>query len=167
MIALVAFATHLPPCIVADAELSSNLDSRHVLPGDSFTFRIIATVAASKALPEIPAGTKGFGVIAFAEHAGANGQAGRIVLEPRFLRLAGDVHVPAMADPHLQDELIEGASRNAPDIGVVPVLGIAVGAYNALHRGKEIVVPAGAPLRVVLGDDLALKRCTDPPASDF
>ena len=167
MVALLAFSTHLPPCIVADAELSSNLDSRHVLSGDSFTFKIVAKVPRSGSLPDIPAGSKGYGVIALAQHAGANGQAGRIVLEPRFVRLAGDVHVPAMADPHLDDQFVTGASRNAPDVGVIPVLGIAVGAYNVLHRGKEIVVPAGTPLRVVLGDDLALKRCIDPKASDF
>ena len=167
MLALLAFATQLPPCIVADAELVSKLDSRHVLSGDSFTFKILAKVPASSSVPEIPAGSKGYGVIALAEHAGANGQAGRIVLEPRFVRLAEGKHVPAMADPHLEDQFVTGASRNAPDIGVVPLLGVAVGAYNALHRGKEIVVPPGTPLRVVLGDDLALKRCVDPPASDF
>jgi hypothetical protein len=167
MVALLAFSTHLPPCIVADAELVSKLDSRYVRSGDSFVFKIIAKVPASNTVPEIPAGSKGFGVVSFAQHAGPNGQAGRIVFEPRFVRLAGDVHVPALADPHLEDEFATGASRNAPDIGVVPVLGIAVGAYNVLHRGKEIVVPAGTPLRVVLGDDLALKRCVDPPASDF
>jgi hypothetical protein len=72
-----------------------------------------------------------------------------------------------MADPHLEDELAEGASRNAPDIGIVPIVGIAVGAYNALHRGKEVLVPEGTPLRVVLGDDLPMRRCIDPPASDF
>ena len=167
LLPLLAFATHLPPCIVADAELVSNLDSRHVLSGDSFTFRILAKIPASRTVPEIPAGSKGYGVISFAQHAGANGQPGRIVFEPRFIRLAGNVHVPAMADPHLQDEYVTGASRNAPDIGVVPVLGIAVGAYNALHRGKEIDVPAGTPLRVVLGDDLPLRRCIDPADSDF
>jgi hypothetical protein len=152
---------------VADAELVSRIDSRTVAPGDPFTFRILAKVPATKSIPEIPAGSSGFGVVLFAEHAGANGQAGRIVLEPRFVRLRGDVHVPAMADPHLEDELAEGASRNAPDIGIVPIVGIAVGAYNALHRGKEVLVPEGTPLRVVLGDDLPMRRCIDPPASDF
>ena len=167
MIALLAFVTLLPRCVVADAELVSKLDSRHVLPGDAFTFKIVARVPATDTLPEIPAGSKGYGVIAFAQHAGPNGQAGRIVFEPRFVRLAGDVHVPAMADPNLADQFVAGASRDAPDIGIIPVVGIAVGAYNVLHRGKEVEVPAGTPLRVVLGDDLALKRCTDPPASDF
>lgn len=167
MIALLAFALHLPRCVVADAELATDLDSRHVLSGDAFTFRIVGAVPASRGLPAIPEGAKGYGVIALAQHAGPNGQAGHIILEPRFIRLAHDVHVPALADPNLSDQFVTGASRNAPDIGIVPILGIAAGAYNALHRGKEIVVPAGTPLRVVLGDDLALERCSDPPASDF
>ncbi len=167
MIAQLAFAITLPRCVVADVALVSNLDSRHVVSGDSFTFKTLARVAAAESLPTIPAGTLGFGVIAYARHAGANGQAGRIVLEPRFLRLADGVHVPATADPHLDDQFVEGSTRNAPSIDFVPVIGIAVGAYNALHRGKEIAIRPGTPLRVVLGDDLALKRCSDPPASDY
>ena len=167
MFALLAFAVQLPRCIVADVVLLSNLDSRHVLAGDSFQFKTVAKVPATPTLPVIPAGTKGYGIVAFAQHAGPNGQAGRIVLEPRFLRLADGTHVAAAADPHLEDQFAEGASRNAPDIGIVPLVGVAVGAYNALHRGKEIVIAAGTPLRLVLGDDLALKRCSDPPASDF
>jgi hypothetical protein len=167
VLGLLAFAAHLPACIVADAELVTPLDTRRVLSGDSFVFRTLSAVVATSRVPAIPAGTKGYGVIAFAQHAGARGQPGRIVFEPRFLRLPGDVHVPAMADPHLTDEIAEGSSRNAPDIGIVPLVSVFVGAYNELHRGREIVVPAGTPLRVIIGDDLALKRCSDPPASDF
>ena len=167
MIALLAFITQLPRCIVADAVIETNLDSRHVLSGDSFTFKTVARVSGTGTLPTIPAGTKGFGIVAFSRHAGANGVAGRIILEPRFLRLDDGIHVPASADPNLDDQFAEGASRNAPDLGIVPVLGIAVGAYNALHRGREINIAPGTPLRIVLGDDLALRRCSDPPASDF
>ncbi len=152
---------------MADAKLISRLDTRHVVPGGRFTFKIVARVPASGDVPEIPAGAFGFGVIVVAEHAGANGRAGRVAFEPRFVGLRDDVRVPAMADPRVGETYLEGDTRNAPgNLAFVPFLGIAVGGYNALHRGREVVVDPGTLFRVVLGDDLALGRCADPAPSD-
>ena len=156
----------LPRCVTVDVVLVGKLDSRRVRSGDSFTFKTVGAVPASGSMPAIPEGTKGFGVVFFARHAGSGGQSGQLVIEPRFVRLADGQHVPALADPALDDGMVAGATRNAPDLGIVPLLGVVVGGYNALHRGREIALEPGTPLRVVLGDDLAEHRCVDPPASD-
>jgi len=155
------------PCVVADAKLVTRLDTRHVVPGGRFVFKIVAHVAPSGDVPEIPAGAFGFGVIAVAEHARSNGQPGRVAFEPRFIGLRGDVRVPAIADPRMGENFLEGDSRNVPGgFAFIPLVGIAVGGYNALHRGREVVIEPGTPFRVVLGDDLALGRCADPSPSD-
>ena len=158
-----------PRCIAADTVLVSKLDSRKTLAGDRFVFKVVGSIPASQNLPAIPEGTLGYGVISLAQHAAAAGQPGRLVLEPRFVELAAGWHVPAIRDPKLDDGFVEGERRNAPDaLSLVPVVGaVAVGGYNAIHRGRDIEIPAGTPMRVILGDDLALGRCEDPPPSDL
>ncbi len=158
-----------PRCIAADTVLVSKLDSRKAAPGDRFTFKVVGSIPASRELPAIPDGTLGYGVVALAQHAGAGGQPGRLVLEPRFLDLAEGWHVPATRDPKLDDGFVVGEKRDAPDaIALLPVVGpVMVGGYNAIHRGREIEIPPGTPIRVILGDDLAMGRCADPPPSDL
>lgn len=158
-----------PRCIAADTVLVTKLDSRKTVPGDRFTFKVVGSIPASRELPAIPDGTLGYGVVALAQRAGAGGQPGRLVLEPRFLELAEGWHVPAVRDPKLDDGFVIGDTRNAPQaIALVPVVGPAVvGGYNAIHRGREIELPPGTPIRVILGDDLAMGRCADPPPSDL
>lgn len=156
----------LPRCIEADAAIVTRLDSAQNVAGDSFTFRLTNRIPPRGALPEVPVGTRGFGVIAYAEHARGSGNPGRIVVEPRFLRLADGSHVPVMADPQLGEGFMQGQSRNVNGaLAFVPGFGLAVGGYNALHRGREIVIARGTPFRVVIGDDLALGECFVPPPS--
>ncbi|MBV9646432.1 MAG: hypothetical protein JO043_03115, partial [Candidatus Eremiobacteraeota bacterium] len=40
--------------------------------------------------------------------------------------------------------------------------GIMTGAYNTVHRGREVVVPLNTHLTLVVGDDLALGACSVP-----
>ncbi len=136
--------------------------------GGGFIFKLISTVPATGTIPEIPRGTLGYGILAVAEHAGSNGKFGRLVWEPRYLQLPDGTHFPVMADPALADGFAQGASNSIPEgFGLVPLLGIAIGGYNALHRGKEIVIPRGTPMRLIIGDDIVEGRCVDPPASDL
>ncbi len=154
----------LPRCEVADAELVTRLDSAVNTAGDAFTFRIAEPVEARGSRPAISAGTKGYGVVAFADHAHGAGTPGKLVVEPRFVILADGSHYPVMADPQLGENFAEGSTRNVPGaLELVPGIGLAVTGYNALHRGKEVVLAHGLPFRVVLGDDLAAAACFVPP----
>jgi hypothetical protein len=154
----------LPRCDVADAQLVTRLDSAVNAPGDAFTFTLVEHVVARGPVPEIPAGTKGFGVVAFADHAHGQGAPGKLVVEPRYLLLPDGTHYPVMADPQLGENFAQGATRNVPGaLELVPGIGLAVTGYNALHRGKEVVLDKGMPFRVVLGDELAAAACFVPP----
>ncbi len=161
-----AQAPTLPRCTEADAAIVSRLDSALSVAGQPFTFKLTARIAAKGNLPAIPLGTRGFGVVAYAEHAHGNGSPGRLVVEPRFLRLPDGTHVPVLADPQLSQGFVQGETRNVNGaLAFVPGFGLAVGGYNALHRGREIVIEKGTPFRVVLGDELALGECFVPPPS--
>ena len=158
----------LPRCVVADAELRTRLDSAINVAGDAFTFEILEHVDAQGTIPEIMPGTKGYGVIAFADHAHGSGMPGKLVVEPRFLKMPDGTHVPVMADPQLAEMIAEGSSGNVPGaLELVPGIGLAVTGYNALHRGKEIVLQKGMPFRVVVGDDLASAACFVPSPDSF
>jgi hypothetical protein len=154
----------LPRCEVADAHLVTRLDSAVNTPGDAFTFTLAESVAARGSAPAIAEGTKGFGVVAFADHAHGSGAPGKLVVEPRYLLLPDGTHYPVMADPELGENFVEGSTRNVPGaLELVPGIGLAVTGYNALHRGKEVVLAAGLAFRVVLGDELAAAECFVPP----
>ncbi len=153
----------LPRCIVADATLSTRLDSAVNTAGDAFAFTIVDRVDASGPIPDIEPGTKGYGVVAFAAHANGAGVPGRLVVEPRFLALPDGSHFSVMADPQLAQAFAQGSSSNVPGaLELVPGIGLAITGYNALHRGKEVVLEKGMPFRVVLGDDLASATCFVP-----
>jgi len=154
----------LPRCDVADAELLTRLDSAVNTAGDAFTFTLAERVEARGTRPAIAAGTKGYGVVAFADHAHGAGTPGKLVVEPRFVILPDGSHYPVMADPQLGENFAQGSTRNVPGaLELVPGIGLAVTGYNALHRGKEVVLEHGLPFRVVLGDDLAAAACFVPP----
>jgi hypothetical protein len=153
----------LPRCAVADAELVTRLDSAVNTAGDAFTFHTVTAVDAGGAIPAIPANTKGFGVVAFADHAHGSGAPGKLVVEPRYLLMPDGSHFPVMADPQLAENFAEGSTRNVPGaLELVPGIGLAVTGYNALHRGKEVVLAPGLSFRIVLGDDLASSACFIP-----
>jgi hypothetical protein len=159
-------APPLPRCLEADAALVTKLDSATNNAGDSFTFKIVDRIPAQAKLPAIPANTRGYGVVAFADHAHGSGQPGRLVVEPRYLKLVDGTHVPVMADPQLAEGFVQGETRNLNGaLAFVPGLGLAVGGYNAIHRGREVSIAKGTPFRVVLGDDLATADCFVPPPS--
>ncbi len=156
----------VPRCPVADATLISTLDSATATSGDAFTFKLAESVRAEGNLPAIPAGTRGYGIVAYADHAHGAGQPGRLIVEPRYLVLADGTHVQVMADPQMADEVVEGSSRNLNGaLSFVPGIGIAVTGYNALHRGKEVTLASGTPFRLVIGDALATAECFVPPPS--
>ena len=74
--------------------------------------------------------------------------------------------MPVIADPQLSESFVQGQTRNLSGaFAFVPGFGLAVGGYNALHRGREVVIAIGTPFRIVLGDALAMGECFVPPPS--
>ncbi len=156
----------LPRCTEASASLITKLDSASSFAGDAFTFKIVERVAPGGGYPEIPVGTRGFGIVSFADHARGSGQPGRLVVEPRSLRLADGTRVPVIADPQVAEGFVQGETRNLNGaLQFVPGIGIAVSGYNVLHRGREVSIDKGAPFRVLVGDELALGECFVPAPS--
>ncbi|GAC1531305.1 MAG: hypothetical protein NVS2B8_19680 [Vulcanimicrobiaceae bacterium] len=159
-------AQTVPRCLEADVKMVSKVDSAFAIGGDAFIFRLAGRVNARGNVPDIPAGTRGYGIVSYADHAHGAGTPGRLVIEPRFLTLPDGKHVPVLADPQLTESFVQGQSRNVNGaLGFVPGFGLAVTGYNALHRGRETVIAEGTIFRVIVGDDLPLGQCFVPPPS--
>jgi hypothetical protein len=157
----------LPRCPVVDIAIITRMSSATDRSGGSFTFKTVGRAPASGSLPEIPAGTRGVGIIAYADHAHGSGEPGRIVVEPRYLALPDGTHVQVIGDPTESETFVAGKTKNLNGaLAYVPGLGLAVNGYNALHRGNEVTIEAGTQFRVVLGDALATGDCYLPMDSD-
>ena len=157
----------LPRCPVVDIAIITRMSSATDTGGGSFSFKTVARVAPVGAMPEIPAGTRGAGIIAFADHAHGSGEPGRIVVEPRFLALPDGTHVQVIGDPSEAESFVAGKTKNLNGaLAYVPGLGLAVNGYNAFHRGNEVTIEPGAQFRVVLGDALATGDCYLPADSE-
>lgn len=150
----------MPPCDVAPVELLTQVDSAYSPVGEPFTFRVTASVPASSSVPAIASGTLGYGVVALSKHAARKGSPGMILIEARFVRQPDGTVVPATIE---RETLTLGATRDAPSVlGLIPHAGIALGAYDFLHHGKDATIPKGTSFMVVLGDELALGACVLP-----
>ncbi len=157
----------LPRCVEADIAIITRMSSDTDTGGGSFTFKTVKRVEASSSLPAIPAGTRGFGIVAFADHAHGSGTPGRIVVEPRFLVLADGTHVQVIGDPQEAESFVAGKTKNLNGaLSYIPGLGLAVNGYNALHRGNEVSIEPGTQFRVVLGDALATGDCYLAPIDE-
>jgi hypothetical protein len=151
-----------PPtqCIEANAQLDVTLNTAINSAGDAFTFTMVADTPKAGAIPAIPAGTRGYGVVAYAAHAGGGGAAGTIVIEPRYIALKDGRQVQVIADPLGRDRILNGKSKNAPSlVEQLPVIGWAAGGYNAMHHGKDVVLAKGTVFTVLIGDALATAAC--------
>jgi hypothetical protein len=151
-------------CVETTATLDVQLSTTTNVAGDAFTFTLVDGVEAAGGYPAIPSGTKGYGLLAYVTHAGAGGKAGMLVLEPRYVVISGGRRIPVMADPVSDERVVSGKSKNAPGgADFIPGIGLMVDGYNALHRGKEVVLPKGTPLLLLVGDDLATSGCFVTP----
>jgi hypothetical protein len=158
----------LPQCLQADAELQTKLDTSVNTAGDSFAFTILDRIPPVGTLPEIPSGTRGYGVVLYVQHAKGAGVPGTMILDPRFIHLEDGTRIPVLADPAIETSLLgQGATGDAPGaLEYVPFIGIAISGYNSLHHGKEFVAPKGSRFKVIIGDDLATSSCYVVPAAD-
>jgi hypothetical protein len=152
----------LPPCAEADALLTDQLDTAQTEAGESFAFKLARDVPAADDVPALPQGTAGVGVVIYVQHARASGIPGVIVVEPRFVTLADGRRIAVESDPATEKTAIMAAkSGNAPSaLEYLPLIGIAVSSYNLFHHGQELVLPAGTPFKILVGDSLAIGECS-------
>ena len=149
----------LAPCRAATVALRDTLDSANAKPGDAFSFQLVDATVAPDGTP-LPAGTVGYGIVANATHADKGGRPGYLALETRFFD-AGGKHVAAIID-RANDEktAATGSTANAPGVlGYIPIVGYAVGGYDALHHGRDATIARGTRFPVFVGDDVALGTC--------
>jgi len=143
--------------------MNETVDSAHAKAGDVFTFALVDSATTSDGTI-VPRGTLGYGIVANAAHAGSGGRGGYLALETRFFVLDDGRHVQAIID-RASDQASSalGASANAPGIlGWIPIVGYAVGGYDAMHHGKDATIPRGTRVGVFIGDDAALGTCRPP-----
>jgi len=152
-----------PPCRYALVAVQDNVDSARAKPGDVWTFVLVDPVTTSDGTT-VPRGTLGYGIVANAAHAGSGGRGGYLALETRFFVLDDGRHVQAIIDrANDQASSALGASANAPGVlGWIPIVGYAVGGYDAMHHGKDATIPRGTRVGIFIGDDAALGTCRPP-----
>jgi hypothetical protein len=156
-----------PPCIRALVAALETIDSARAHSGDPFTFALDRTVTTRDGI-EIPSGTLGYGIIATAAHAERGGRGGYLALETRFVELEDGRHVPIIID-RVNDTKSSavGATANAPGLlGLIPIVGYAVGGYDSLHHGKDATISRGTRIGVFIGDDAARGACRVPAADE-
>jgi hypothetical protein len=158
-------APALPQCTTVDVSTVGVIDSGLAKAGDAFRFRTVADVPAGPTYPAVPKDSNGFGIVIIAHHGASGGRPGFMIIDARFVRLADGTHVPVqiVPEPKRDTPYMQGRTANAPGyVGFIPFASYVTGAYNTLHHGREIVVPEGARLTLIVGDDLALGACRLP-----
>ncbi len=158
-------AGRLPPCRVALAKLLTRLDSRENIAGDAFAFALDGPITADGTVPNIPVGTRGYGIIDYVDRSDLGGQPGRLIVEPRYLVLADGTHLQVTVDPERSEGFVQGRTRNLNNaLQFIPGMGLVVNGYNAVHRGSEVDLAPGTTFRIIIGDALASGDCYVPRA---
>jgi len=156
-------APQKPPCVLTTIALESDIDSGQAHADDTFRFVTVEAAQLSDGTA-VPPNTPGYGVVAIAHHAERGGLGGYLVLETRFVALADGRHIPAsIAWANAERAMATGASLNVPGIvGAIPFSGYLLAPYGYLHHGKDVVIPRGRQIPVLLGDDIATGACSPP-----
>lgn len=155
----------LNPCTTVGVRTTRDVDSATAHPGDFFPLETIGPIKAGTRLI-IPAHTRGYGVVAIAAAAGSHGQAGALVLEPRYLMLPGGTVLGVVLDHYASEMVSNGRSGGMPGyLGVLPVpgLGIAIGVFNYFHHGQNVVVKKGTAFSIFPADGPQTQQCQEHP----
>lgn len=150
----------LPLCTQVIIETVKPVSSATSKPGDFFQFKSVgAVVIDGKVI--IPSGTPGYGVIIAAQSAG-RGHPGSVALWPLYFKMPDgeEIHVIPDRRPNALDG--KGASMQLPAYaGAIPLpgVGLVVGAYNSLRKGKDVTIPVGALASVFASDSPETAQC--------
>ena len=151
----------LPVCTIVVVQTLQDVDSATAKAGDYFRFQTINAVTHNSRIV-VPSHTPGWGVISVASSAGSHGQAGTLLLDPRYLKLSGGRKLSVVLDHNGNALQKNGSSGNAPSyLGAIPVPGVgaAIGAFNYFHHGNNITVPKGTMFEVFPSDDPSTAAC--------
>lgn len=151
----------VPVCTAVAVLTIDAVGSDTAKAGDYFRFETLNSVTAGSRIV-IPARTRGWGIVAIAATAGRGGKVGTLVLETRYLEMPGGRKLGVVIDHNTSDLQKNGASNNLPGyLGAIPVpgVGVAIGAFNYFHRGKDITVPKGTMFAIFPSDDPATQAC--------
>lgn len=150
----------LPPCTQVIIETTRPVKSATAKPGDFFEFKSVgATTYEGKIV--IPSGTPGYGVITVAVAAG-RGHGGVLSLEPLYFKLPDGEEIHVVRDRRPNALAAQGSSGQLPGYaGAVPLPGVGavVGAFNALHKGKDVTIAPGALASVFASDSPETAKC--------
>lgn len=151
----------VPVCTAVAVQTIDAVSSDTAKAGDYFRFETLNSVTAGSRIV-IPARTHGWGIVAIAAAAGRGGKVGTLVLETRYLEMPGHRKLGVVIDHNTSELQKNGASNNLPGyLGAIPVpgVGVAIGAFNYFHRGKDITVPKGTMFAIFPSDDPATQAC--------
>ena len=153
----------VPVCTVVPVQTLDPVASETAKAGDFFRFETLGAVTAGSRIV-IPARTRGWGIVAIAAPAGRAGKVGTLVLETRYLELPDGRKLGVVIDHYNSGLQKNGSSNNLPGyLGAIPVpgVGVAIGAFNYFHRGKDITVPKGTMFAIFPSDDPSTQACQD------
>ena len=156
---IVAPYARLAACTVVAVQTVDSVNSAKAHPGDFFRFKTTNALTVGRRIV-VPAHTMGYGVVAVAQSAGKGGRAGSLVLEPLYLKLSSGATLGVVLDHNAADMQSSGSSGNAPGyLGVIPGIGIALGAFNYFHHGKDVTLPRGTLFAVFPSNDPSTANC--------
>lgn len=156
----------IDPCTIVAVEMLDSVTSADARPGDFFRFQTINAVTAKTRIV-IPERTMGYGTVVIASAAGRDGQAGTLVLEPRYFVLPNGRHVGVVLNHHSSLLQATGATGNAPGLlGAIPfaAVGAAVGLFDIFHKGKNVRVDRGFVFTVFPSDSPTVEKCQSKPS---
>ena len=150
----------LPPCTQVIVEMVDPVNSAKAKAGDFFRIKTTGAVTRGGKIA-LPEGMPGYGIVTLAVAAG-KGHGGALGLEPLYLYFPNGVKVHVVRDRRPNELTAQGASGGIPGyVGAVPLpgVGLAISAFNALHKGKDITIPPGTLASVFASDSPETAKC--------
>lgn len=154
---------NVPPCTTVAVAMLDTIDSATAHLGDFFRFETVTAISDGQRVV-VPAHTIGYGVVSVASAAGSGGRAGTLVLEPEYLVLPNKIELGVVLDHYAGDMMSSGRSGELPGyLGMAPLLGAAIGLFNAFHHGQNVVVKKGTKFSIFPADGPQTQRCQQHP----
>jgi len=155
----------LPPCTQVIIETVKPVSSATAKAGDFFQFKSIGAIVINGKVM-IPSGTPGYGVVIAAQSAG-RGHAGAVELWPLYFKMPDgqEIHVIPDRRPNALDG--KGATMQLPAYaGAIPLpgVGLVVGAYNSLRKGRDVTIAPGSLASVFASDSPETAKCQSQKA---